>query len=1392
MACCTGQTKCNDTVTIGYLKSFIGSDILTTAGTPVSVSTSQPDSYCPTYAELTGGTIIPNFVDGGTNKWASNVDGITINHGSSYSGNQVVKVNDLILTYTRYKSIAVSASSTSLSECGGSTTLGRTFKLTKTIKAMNDCNGGVPSTSSSEGSDSAFTTTYSSTQGWLTINGNTATAPKNGTVSSSTLTTEVKASVNYKGATHTSTGVTVSQAALTGAYETTGTTTPTGMNLIITPSDQKFGCRGGNYTITGTGNYYTRYKWKDSCGVVYNNVYNDVQGTDNVGPYGGTLDVVNCSDRPCDPCYTYDVNVQWSGITSTVTFTQSCQERCEECNSYDEWGSGNGTATAPCEGGSVKVTAEVSGMHYERVYIGDVCRTVSSAETSMVQDINVNIPQNDTDSGKTYTGSGTTSQGGTINYTITQPGGCAECTGAITTTEWSGQTVSAAACDTSKNLTLSGTSTTTYDNCSPKIESVISAVTVNFNENSTSNPTSYTFTFSNATVTVNQAAGPCTEPVVCYCSGVTLSTSSVNWTYSSTTQQSVTVTKDACIGTVNVASNNAHFTASISGTNIRIQPTSTNSGTTDIEGVVTVSYTADTTPCTKTINLTQGNSGSCNCASVVFTEKTTTIGSGATPSSGVVIASVSFGDCSGSLGSASVDADASSWLSARTSGNDVLIDADENTDLSNDRRGVVTVSYKANSDDVGYNCSSSFTVNQSSTPCTCDAVSTFITSMQRVFGSGGTHGDTVLFASGDTHGCGTLTATTQADESGMLVGGSLIVEDIDGSGYEKVRFYVKVNGNYTGIGRSAGAVITYTPKDPSIDTCSDYIFMLEQFGQKKPLAGCNDIEVSTNEVTLDCYGKEYSTYGTTLATLELKSGHDDVDLGSSTYGDGLRFANGRTDGNWFYADVSGRRISIKRADANYDQVTPAEPRTGIVHYTVVRVESGKTVDCMSSSTTFVQQGCSIARDCSGCTYAINSASLNDELNGVPKEGATFNLWDYIYGPSFCEPSTFANISVENLPSWISFDGSTGMLTVASGETQERSSNITVKISSGSSLNACDSVTATVRQLGTCDCNAYTITVNGNNTDYTSKTIIVTYTGNIYNCGPLLGVSESTLPDWITASMGTGSNTGGSITLNVSQNTGTTIRSATVVVGIRKNPPGYGDELLCIREVVISQEPNCGCGIYNNRPSHTTTIYGSGQVAEYRLTNSGSCLSYSVTSDNPSFAASYSTANNAAGDYVYVDVQDNTTGTGCTTGDITFNIYTDGTLCYTDSFTVTSIIGCDPYPSGELYNDGETAFTYDTNTHTIGTIYRTQIGWADYQCYSLSSHTDYNQYFEDISITHYAASDYKINVTLKSGITGDWPIAPTIDFYIMKSDACGGGGISEAVWLGGIQLQINQP
>ena len=92
------QTECLRVITIGYLKSFIGNEVQNSSnGSSIHVNYSD-DTYCPTYAELTGGTFIQNWQQGSTPN--GDRDGIVVNAtctgtGSAYANNQLVNQKDL-------------------------------------------------------------------------------------------------------------------------------------------------------------------------------------------------------------------------------------------------------------------------------------------------------------------------------------------------------------------------------------------------------------------------------------------------------------------------------------------------------------------------------------------------------------------------------------------------------------------------------------------------------------------------------------------------------------------------------------------------------------------------------------------------------------------------------------------------------------------------------------------------------------------------------------------------------------------------------------------------------------------------------------------------------------------------------------------------------------------------------------------------------------------------------------------------------------------------------------------------------------------------------------------------------------------------------------------------
>lgn len=253
-------------VTIGYLKTFV-SGIL-------SVSTAyNDDRYCPTYAELTGGSLVTNYKSD-TNP-TKTTNGIRINGcsvGTSYSSNQLVVEPDLQLLYQQLQSISVSAAKTTVGCCATSTTLSSTayFKLvTKTT-------GGTSTASTS--TNASVSASYNEDESFTSINGNTISFTKN-TVNTSNCTgaparsSKVTGSYTYSGSTKTNT-VTITQSANNIDSTWTNTSTST-YDVTISPTSMSFGSAGGtkSYTVT---RHYTQYQEKyDDCGTaVCFNSYN--------------------------------------------------------------------------------------------------------------------------------------------------------------------------------------------------------------------------------------------------------------------------------------------------------------------------------------------------------------------------------------------------------------------------------------------------------------------------------------------------------------------------------------------------------------------------------------------------------------------------------------------------------------------------------------------------------------------------------------------------------------------------------------------------------------------------------------------------------------------------------------------------------------------------------------------------------------------------------------------------------------------------------------------------------------------------------------------------------------------------------------------------------------
>jgi hypothetical protein len=371
MACSDYQTECLKVVTIGYLKSFIGNLVQnSTNGNPISIQRTD-DTYCPTYSELTGGTIIQTWLQSSTSP-KSDRDGITVNStwaggSSGYSANQLVDQRDLGLKYTRFRTLSISRSgSGEISECGGSATLTYTYNHTRYTKSMNN-NSCVTSTSSSNVNSPCGELTYHTTYGSVS-NCTSYSIGKNGSFSANPRTDNVYATTTFRGTTRTSNSVDIPQKALTGSYSREKSRWEETTSVTATATSQTtFDCVGGPYSARGTRKYNIvgRFAWVDSCNVEYSQTQDrniSTNQTEDLGTQSGSFGYHDC----CEGSYSTSANIQFSkgGKSSpTITFTQSCSDCSSDPSCSSPTCDGVEYTIYPdkqigCGGGSVTFTFE--------------------------------------------------------------------------------------------------------------------------------------------------------------------------------------------------------------------------------------------------------------------------------------------------------------------------------------------------------------------------------------------------------------------------------------------------------------------------------------------------------------------------------------------------------------------------------------------------------------------------------------------------------------------------------------------------------------------------------------------------------------------------------------------------------------------------------------------------------------------------------------------------------------------------------------------------------------------------------------------------------------------------------------------------------------------------
>ena len=196
--CKSLEVTCNHNVTIGYLKELV-SEIPNACCTRLTVSGGYDNTYCPTYEQLTNGTILPLFSDGGNGAWSNNRDGITISSG--YAAKQIVARKDLKLIYTAFEGLTVSNYYPTVSECGGSTTTSKSLTFRKYTR---ECNKTATSTTNTD--------TTLSVQWYGTDRSNTGVKTYSRNTSfNNTHSSTVYCTISWRGCSHTSNSITVSQ-----------------------------------------------------------------------------------------------------------------------------------------------------------------------------------------------------------------------------------------------------------------------------------------------------------------------------------------------------------------------------------------------------------------------------------------------------------------------------------------------------------------------------------------------------------------------------------------------------------------------------------------------------------------------------------------------------------------------------------------------------------------------------------------------------------------------------------------------------------------------------------------------------------------------------------------------------------------------------------------------------------------------------------------------------------------------------------------------------------------------------------------------------------------------------------------------------------------------------
>ena len=598
-------TSCDKIITLGELSNFIGDYIHSSSDDSVIHidAATKGATYCPTYGEILDMLPVSNQGSHPT----LDVDGIIIN--GTYANNQCVRQGDISLKYTVFRSLTISATTTTfVTDQGGVSTLSKTLTYTRGEKKWNS------SCSIANVTTVDVIDTVNSAVTWVQSPNVIGTIVyPTFTISSASTETEtyVNAHATHNGVQHNSNSI---KFILTGTSCTCNELTLAG-SVVYWDSDDD-------------NEKYMRYAAESCISNIVSSVNNNHFTT-----------IVNTTENkiyiiPIEP------NTGLTDISGTVAV------------SYNT----NSTSCA-------------SGRTFTVVHKKKICNC-----------------NNFTLSDNELTWENTESSAKSITYTAD------ECISNITVSSSSAHFTATVDTGTTK-IKITPTSTNTGSTA------ITSTVKVSYK--------SGTIDCSSA-ITVTHNATDCT-------CDLNLVGTELTWEYSSKTQSCMVYTASDCISNITANSSNAHFTVTVDAVNkkICVTPTTENTGTSAISGVVTVNSMAGYTSCTsRTFNVIHNING-CSCGSLSCDTSTMTFAfndSGTTKNKAYTIES-----CVTSV-TASIDNTTNFECSVNTSEKKIYVKAKGNNGTNTAYTGTVTITYTTGGTTP---CTKTFTVKQNTEDCDC-------------------------------------------------------------------------------------------------------------------------------------------------------------------------------------------------------------------------------------------------------------------------------------------------------------------------------------------------------------------------------------------------------------------------------------------------------------------------------------------------------------------------------------------------------------------------------------------------------------------------------------------------------------------------------------------------